>query len=183
MKFLKWLLIKNKKNAFTLIELLVVIAIIGLLASIVLVSLNTARAKARDTKRKADVGQLQIALELYYDTNGQYPSSTGATSPNGGWSNSNDSSWVTLQALLMAYMPTLPHDPKESGSNWPGNGAQSYAFFSHNYGCDQQWYMLVYRLENANDPDNGVQACNGAVFRYGGDGANTNIKTVGARAR
>lgn len=59
---------KNKKQlGFTLIELLVVIAIVGLLASMVLVALNSARAKARDVRRKSDLRQIVIALELYYD--------------------------------------------------------------------------------------------------------------------
>ncbi|MFH1611746.1 MAG: type II secretion system protein [bacterium] len=61
---------KNQK-AFTLIELLVVIAIIGLLASIVLVSVNSVRKKARDAKRIMDLRQLKTAMEMYYDeTNG-----------------------------------------------------------------------------------------------------------------
>jgi len=50
------------KKAFTLIELLVVISIISLLSSIVVTSLNTARAKARDSQRISDMQQYQIAL-------------------------------------------------------------------------------------------------------------------------
>ncbi len=46
------------KKAFTLIELLVVIGIIGILASIVTVSTSGVRAKARDTKRKAEISQI-----------------------------------------------------------------------------------------------------------------------------
>jgi prepilin-type N-terminal cleavage/methylation domain-containing protein len=64
------------KRGFTLIELLVVIAIIGILSSIVLASLNSARQKGRDARRISDIKQLQLALELYYDANGQYATTT-----------------------------------------------------------------------------------------------------------
>jgi prepilin-type N-terminal cleavage/methylation domain-containing protein len=64
----------NRKNSgksgFTLIELLVVIAIIGILASIVLASLNTARKKSRDVRRVADLDQIRLANELFFDSNG-----------------------------------------------------------------------------------------------------------------
>jgi prepilin-type N-terminal cleavage/methylation domain-containing protein len=69
----------REKKGFTLIELLVVVAIIGLLASIVLVSLNSARAKARDARRVADLRQIQIALEMFYDQQGRYPQNSGGT--------------------------------------------------------------------------------------------------------
>lgn len=65
---------KEQKNSvgFTLIELLVVISIIGLLSSIVLTSVNSARAKARDARRKSDLRTISLALELYYDKYGTY---------------------------------------------------------------------------------------------------------------
>lgn len=66
----------SRSSGFTLIELLVVIAIIGLLASVVLVSLNSARSKSRDAKRLADVRQLASAIELYLNDNGTYPPTT-----------------------------------------------------------------------------------------------------------
>ena len=63
----------SKNKGFTLIELLVVIAIIGMLSSVVLASLNTARAKARDAKRAAEMTELRKALELYRSNNADYP--------------------------------------------------------------------------------------------------------------
>ena len=67
---------KNRKG-FTLIELLVVIAIIGLLSTLAVVALSSARSKSRDAKRIADVKQVQTALELFYNDAQSYPQGTG----------------------------------------------------------------------------------------------------------
>jgi len=61
-------------SAFTLVELLVVIAIIGLLASISIITLQGARAKARDARRIADAKQITTALEMFFNDAGRYPS-------------------------------------------------------------------------------------------------------------
>ena len=60
---------RTSKRGFTLIELLVVIAIIGILASIILASLNTARQKGRDARRLSDLKQIVNAIALT-DTGG-----------------------------------------------------------------------------------------------------------------
>lgn len=62
-----------KRCGFTLIELLVVIAIIGLLASIVMINLNSVRAKARDAKRKVEFEQLRNAIWMSYENRGSMP--------------------------------------------------------------------------------------------------------------
>lgn len=88
-----------KKRGFTLIELLVVIAIIGILASIMLVSFNTAKQKARDAKRLGDIKNIQVALEEYYNDNLKYPTGTATLAPT--------------------YMSVIPTDP---------NGGSSYFY-------------------------------------------------------
>lgn len=64
---------KKSKKGFTLIELLVVIAIIGLLSTLAVVALGSARAKGRDARRIADVNQYKTALEIFYADWGNYP--------------------------------------------------------------------------------------------------------------
>jgi general secretion pathway protein G len=66
--------LRRRSGGFTLVELLVVIAIIGVLATLVLLQLGTARGRARDTKRITDVNQFRTAIEQYYeDHDGSYP--------------------------------------------------------------------------------------------------------------
>jgi prepilin-type N-terminal cleavage/methylation domain-containing protein len=71
-------------SGFTLIELLVVIAIIGILSSVVLASLNTARNKGNDAAIKSNLAEARAQAELFYDANGNsYAGVCGATAVNG----------------------------------------------------------------------------------------------------
>lgn len=69
----------KSSKGFTLIELLVVIAIIGILSSVVLASLNTARAKGSNAAIKSQLAAIRPQAEIYYDTYGNYGSSTVVT--------------------------------------------------------------------------------------------------------
>ena len=74
-----------ERRGFTLIELLVVIAIIGILASIVMVSMSGATAKAKDARVKGAIAQVRSIAELVYDTDGNYDAvCLSATSVNTG---------------------------------------------------------------------------------------------------
>ncbi|MDP3993506.1 MAG: prepilin-type N-terminal cleavage/methylation domain-containing protein [bacterium] len=132
-----------KNKGFTLIELLVVIAVIGLLSSIVLVSLNSARVKARDARRVADLRQISVALELYYDRYNAYPpypttgAAGGAGSDRGDWRNNTGyTASHPLGALKDAgLMAKVPYDPGLNtyvGGGAAGCGAaQFYAYWSN----------------------------------------------------
>jgi general secretion pathway protein G len=101
---------KNQKG-FTLIELLVVIAIIGLLASVVLLALNSARSKSRDAKRLADMRQMSTALELYYNDFGGYPTAAALLAPN-----------------YVAQLPTAPTPPDNATGSACSAGNNTYTY-------------------------------------------------------
>ena len=113
-------LFKNKKNnsGFTLIELLVVISIISLLSSIVLSSVNTARARARDTQRIMIIKQLQNALELYRSDKGLYPDGYGVDIKTG----------TTFADTLKSYIPSIPNDPTNDGWQYAVIGTSKTAY-------------------------------------------------------
>jgi len=91
----------TNKKAFSVIELIVVVAIIGILSGIIIPNLSSSRAKARDAQRISDVGQIQFAIQLYYDRCGQYPNTLVLSASNG------CPSGVTLNTFI-AQIPTPP---------------------------------------------------------------------------
>lgn len=94
---------KIKSDGFTLIELLVVIAIIGMLSSIVLASMNSAREKARNASKKTELNALLTALQSYEIDNNSVP-----TNPTNYWSTIQNS----LGALVSGgYINALPDSP------------------------------------------------------------------------
>ncbi len=93
----------NRNRGFTLMELLVVIAIIGILGSIVVISVSNARQKAYFSRSLAEFNSLSTALELFKDDNeGAYPDDADRNIPNG----------------LEAYLSTDGNWPT---APWPGS--------------------------------------------------------------
>jgi prepilin-type N-terminal cleavage/methylation domain-containing protein len=124
------------KKGFTLIELLVVIAIIGLLSSVVLASLNQARAKARDARRISDIHEINNAIQLYLSTNNQVPPGSSVTQNadpapvyfagsylmgGGSWNS-------TFSTALAPYIKQLPEDPCGS-SGCPDGPVRAYIYY------------------------------------------------------
>lgn len=150
---------------FTLIELLIVMVIIGILATIGLVNFSTARQKARDAKRKADLETVAKSLEAYANDHRGYPvSSSGiivCDPPVGtcAWGDEFSDAQGTI------YTAKLPED-----SSTPNR--------IYYYDSDGTTYHLFAALENDNDPaidSTIVESCgSGVTCNYQLTSSNTN---------
>lgn len=129
---------KTKLLGFTLIELLVVMVILGVLATLGGGSFLNSLQKSRDARRKSDVGQIQKALELYYNDHGQYPLSNASHGIDG-----CDGPCLVGEEFAdengTVYMVDLPGDP----------GSAIYHYASP----DGSYYQIYARLENLEDRD------------------------------
>ena len=176
MKHLGKFSIVNRQSSiqfgFTLVEIMVVLGIIGILASATLLTINPIGQlnKGRDVKRKAELSEIQKALQLYYADNGRYPDDSGyKILPSG------TSSPLNWGGTWAPYIQLLPKDPKAT---------HKYVYISPD--ADNQTYMLYANLEQGeSDP----QTCNypnhpacqsapsgnacGAVCNYGVSSPNT----------
>jgi len=150
-----------KRKGFTLIELLVVMAILGILSSIGFGQYQTSQKKARDAQRKADLGNLSRALEMYYNDHRSYPLSENGKIKIGSevleWG--EDALAVKdPKGNTVVYMKKLPDDPASN--------------FDYCYQSDGTSFRLYARLENENDPDRGNYTCNGGKYQYGVSSSN-----------
>ncbi|MBI4135067.1 MAG: type II secretion system protein [Candidatus Sungbacteria bacterium] len=136
-------------SGFTLVELLVVIGMIAVMALLVLSFTRNARTRGRDSKRMQDLLQIQRALEFYYSEYGYYPRTGGV------WVYSSNSSWDVLGAALQSYMPTLPHDPRDTGGDPWVTGNYTYAYApTGEVGVDEGFdYELITQLEDREHPN------------------------------
>jgi prepilin-type N-terminal cleavage/methylation domain-containing protein len=141
------------KKGFTLIELLVVIAIIGMLSSIVLVSLGGARARARDAKRQSDIRQISLALELAYNDSSAACGNADAYPQRGTlgtWYNITDSTNGIPQICpgVGQYLNPTPNDPLLSATRyyrWMGNSGTCTSITPNPPAG--QWYCIYAELE------------------------------------
>ncbi|MEI7477575.1 MAG: prepilin-type N-terminal cleavage/methylation domain-containing protein [bacterium] len=127
-----------RKHSFTLIEMLIVVVIIGILAAALIPRLQSVQARARDTKRKADLHQVATALEIYREDNGNFKEFARRDNCNlthyiinpgqyssimrGDPTDMQDNTWFAYQ-VLSKYMTTVPSDsdvsPRQSDGCTP----------------------------------------------------------------
>ena len=129
---------KSHYSAFTLVELLVVIAIIGILSTLSTVALNSARSKARDSRRLSDIHNISLALQMYYSDFGAYPVfPTANAGIIGGLCLSDLGISSTCGTTL--YLQKIPDDPKNN------------KHYLYSTVVNPQHYELIYEEETNSD--------------------------------
>ena len=138
-------------------------AIIALLASVVMASLNSARSKSRDARRKSDLHELSLALNLYYQDNNSYPTCDQLGYPSACmWS--SWSGWVNM--LPSQYISKVPVDPQNidlGNCNLAGTNCHLYRYCSLNSGAG---FILAVDLENTSSMSSNVNCLTGGPNHY-----------------
>ncbi len=167
----------SRNTGFTLIELLVVIAIIGILAGVVLISLNSVRERARDSRRITEINSLITAIDAYIIAEGELP---GGADNAGVEVSSSCSSDFKDDLINRGYMSDAPSDPK--GDSICSNFGDDDFFYGwdSSHCCEGSYCISINRLEtewaiqklDGKYPDNDGDLSNGVQYATGGGDAN-----------
>jgi prepilin-type N-terminal cleavage/methylation domain-containing protein len=166
--------LETSVRGFTLIELLITISIIAIISAVGIINYAQTQKIARDAKRKSDLRELKVALELYYQQNKRYPCVTGvnyssqATDADPWWikdTNCSAAGGAGVIQFNINYINNLPIDPLKKPNDTLGLTAARANTYGYKYdnpaalgatSCitnANQYFLLTTRLENASDPD------------------------------
>jgi len=138
----KQIMSKQKLYGFTLMELMIVMVLLGILTMVGISSFQSSQLKGRDARRKADLSNISLALEAYFNDQGKYPADDGngkikACYPD----NLTVCEWgsVFKDKNETIYMIMMPKDPA------------SQLHYYYDAGTNGLSYQLYARLENLQD--------------------------------
>lgn len=138
-----------KKQGFTLIEIIIVMSIVSLLLAFILPSFSDANKKGRDGKRKADLKEIQSALEMYRSDTRIYPAVVAGRAD------------VQLAGLVPRYTAKIPPDPLNKG----------IYYWNHNLASSTTYELCAYLERGIEDKDYNAGACGGSAACYDVSGA------------
>ena len=133
-----------QKKGFTIVELLVVVSIIAILSTIVMVNISSAREKARDAQRNAEIEQIALTLETFRHTHGHFPCEVADADCPGQTVDANfgttgvigeaiyGGEYSGITTLLSEFLSSVPHDPLG-----PGDSQYKY-YYDGNQWCGGQ---------------------------------------------
>jgi|GEM_PF-1049425 len=127
--------IKNSQSGFSLTELVVTMSIVCATATVTSAQIDDILPTARDASRKANIKQVQTALYLYMDDNGQFPISNTAKPTEAGYALVKDA----LENDDNRYISDMPVDPLNKDN------------YIYKYWSDGQTYKIIYETEDPND--------------------------------
>ena len=171
------------KKAFTMIELLVVMAIMGILTIITVSQFTTAKIKARDAQRKADLSSVSKALLMYYADYSKFPNANAGriqlnvNEKNDVFDWGGEFSDGTGDPLGL-YMKVLPEEDNQSAypyCYWTDADGSSYAILGH---LENDQDVDGYRKDNPNPVIRNI-SCNGVGgYNYGFTSPNTSLDEI-----
>jgi prepilin-type N-terminal cleavage/methylation domain-containing protein len=143
---MKW---RTPTRGFTIIEALIASAIIAVLATVIYISADDARGKARDTQRINDLQQIAVAVRLYAEANNNYPTNNGQLGQGG-----------AIDTALAPYLADVMADPMHDGSSF-------YYYYDDSVSCNGRTYPVVYAyaMETIEFQGAGAPGCAGNAGR------------------